>query len=126
MVVNLPSNTASSTSSWYIANIRHTGWYRVNYDQDNWRLLINQLLKNHTLIHPIHRAQLLDDSFYLAQTEDVNRTLWFDLTKYLANETDPLPLDSALDHFITLDNKIQEDYETHQLYKVTFNFFFNF
>lgn len=124
MVVNLPSSTPSSTSSWYIANIRHTGWYRVNYDQDNWRLLINQLLQNHTLIHPIHRAQLLDDSFYLTLTEDVNRTLWFDLTKYLANETDPLPLDSTLDHFITLNNKIQENYETHQLYKVKSSIFF--
>ena len=29
--------------NWIIGNIKHSGFYRVNYDLDNWNLLINQL-----------------------------------------------------------------------------------
>lgn len=40
---NLPNDT------WIIANVRQVGYYRVNYDSDNWELLLEQLLDNHTV-----------------------------------------------------------------------------
>ena len=52
-------------NNWLIGNIQHSGFYRVNYDLENWNKLIKQLKENHTLINPINRAQLIDDSFNL-------------------------------------------------------------
>ena len=33
----------SSENNWIIGNIKHAGFYRVNYDKNNWNLLIKQL-----------------------------------------------------------------------------------
>ena len=30
-------------NSWIIGNVKHAGFYRVNYDENNWNLLIKQL-----------------------------------------------------------------------------------
>ena len=29
--------------NWYLVNVRNTGFYRVNYDQENWERLITVL-----------------------------------------------------------------------------------
>lgn len=36
-------------NEWFLANVRRTGVYRVNYDQKNWELLIHQLNTDHTV-----------------------------------------------------------------------------
>lgn len=33
--------------AWLLANINFTGYYRVNYDEENWNRLLNQLNTNH-------------------------------------------------------------------------------
>jgi aminopeptidase N len=33
----------SSSSNWIIANVMEYGFYRVNYDQQNWNLIAQQL-----------------------------------------------------------------------------------
>lgn len=47
VVVSFSSETHRITqmddSSWLLANINQTGYFRVNYDLQNWRLLIQQL-----------------------------------------------------------------------------------
>ena len=73
--------------SWLIGNLKHSGFFRVNYDQQNWDLLIKQLNENHLLIDPINRAQLLDDSFNLGRAEIVDQLLFLNITKYLKIET---------------------------------------
>ena len=39
---NLPSNT-----KWIIGNIGQNGYYRMNYDEENWQNIIQQLSFNH-------------------------------------------------------------------------------
>ena len=54
-------------NEWMIFNVQETGYYRVNYQDDNWRLLRNALVTNHQVIQGINRAQILDDSLNLAR-----------------------------------------------------------
>ena len=34
---------------WIIGNLDYMGFYRVNYDEDMWKKLIQQLKKDHTV-----------------------------------------------------------------------------
>lgn len=41
-----------STDEWLVANINMTGFYRVNYDSDNWDRLLATLNTNHEVGNP--------------------------------------------------------------------------
>uniref|UniRef100_A0A4W4H380 Aminopeptidase n=1 Tax=Electrophorus electricus TaxID=8005 RepID=A0A4W4H380_ELEEL len=82
--------------AWLLANVNCTGYYRVNYDEQNWNKLIHQLESNHPAIPLISRGQLIDDAFNLARAKYINVTLALTTTKYLINETDYVPWESAL------------------------------
>ncbi len=78
MNVNVPDN-----SSWIIANIKHAGFYRVNYDTNNWNELIKQLNNDHQVINNINRAELLDDSFNLGRADLIDQTIFLNVSSYL-------------------------------------------
>jgi aminopeptidase N len=64
----------------------------VLYNEDNYKLLTNYLSsESHTNIHPLNKAQLLDDSLILAQAGVLNYTTALELTTYLKSETDFIP-----------------------------------
>ena len=65
--LKLVIDNAPPLSDWAICNIQQTGYYRVNYDNHNWLLLIQQLVEDHAAIHQVNRAQLLDDVLNLAK-----------------------------------------------------------
>ncbi|XP_077104976.1 alanyl (membrane) aminopeptidase-like b [Siphateles boraxobius] len=90
---------------WVLANINCTGFYRVNYDEENWNKLLMQLEKDHHIIPLINRGQLIDDAFNLARAHRLNVTIALSLTKFLVNDTEYIPWESALknlDHFILM------------------------
>ena len=76
---------------WIIVNLQETGYYRVTYDDHNWQLLVDQLLTDHTKIHVINRAQILDDLFRLAENGVVHYRLALRALDYLKKETEVLP-----------------------------------
>uniref|UniRef100_A0A8C7JZQ6 Aminopeptidase n=1 Tax=Oncorhynchus kisutch TaxID=8019 RepID=A0A8C7JZQ6_ONCKI len=83
-------------SEWVLANLNVSGYYRVNYDMDNWERLLNQLTTDHTVIPLINRAQIVDDAFNLARAKVINTTLALRTTRYLSQERDYIPWESAL------------------------------
>lgn len=60
-------STGINASEWIIFNVQQTGYYRVNYEIENWQALTDQLLTEHPLIHITNRAQMLDDALNLAR-----------------------------------------------------------
>lgn len=112
----MPSETKDD--SWYIGNIQHSGWYRVDYDQNNWNLLIEQLNTDHKLINPVHRAQLLDDSFNLGRAEIKDQLLFFNITRYLADEEDGIAFVPTFNGFSYMTSLVEDDFETIDLYGV--------
>ncbi|NXP40083.1 AMPN Aminopeptidase, partial [Leiothrix lutea] len=85
-----------NSSDWLLLNLNVTGYFRVNYNQDNWNRLLKQLDDNHTVFPVINRAQIIDDAFNLARAKYVNVTLALDTTRFLGQETEYMPWQAAL------------------------------
>ncbi|XP_025271107.1 aminopeptidase N-like [Camponotus floridanus] len=85
-----------------VYNFKVTGYYRVNYDIENWRRITNYLnSKNYNKIHVLNRAQIIDDAFHLMITNQLNSTVFWNITKYLSQETDYVawyPMFKALEY----------------------------
>ncbi|XP_058455517.1 aminopeptidase N-like [Malaya genurostris] len=78
--------TSADAEEWIIFNKQQTGYYRVNYDQANWNLIINQLQQKHSVIHVQNRAQLINDAYYLARADRLDMALVLQLMTYLKQE----------------------------------------
>ncbi|XP_071568410.1 aminopeptidase N-like [Temnothorax nylanderi] len=75
--------------SWIILNMQQIGYYRVNYDTENWQRIACYLnSKNYTNIHVLNRAQIIDDAFYFTMTSQLNASMFWELTRYLRQETE--------------------------------------
>jgi aminopeptidase N len=82
--------------SWLLLNKLQHGFYRVNYDLDNWNLLIGALHgPNYTDIHHLNRASLLDDALNLARGGHITDDVAMDVLFYLKQETDFIPWTAA-------------------------------
>ncbi|KAE8297384.1 Aminopeptidase N [Larimichthys crocea] len=85
-----------SGDEWVLANTNVSGYFRVNYDHDNWNRLLSLLSTNHKALSVINRAQIIDDTFNLARAKIISTTLALRSTKYLSKEIDYIPWESAL------------------------------
>uniref|UniRef100_A0A7M4FUT1 Aminopeptidase n=1 Tax=Crocodylus porosus TaxID=8502 RepID=A0A7M4FUT1_CROPO len=94
---------ALDEASWLMGNINQTGYFRVNYDIRNWRLLINQLMRNHKVISVSNRAGLIDDAFNLARAGYLPQSIPLEIIRYLSEEKDFLPWHAASRALYPLD-----------------------
>lgn len=72
--------------SWVLVNAMGKGYYRVNYDLDNWMAIIKQLKTNHEVFPYTTRAILIDDVLNLARMNMLNYSIAFDLLSYLMDK----------------------------------------
>lgn len=95
--------TQMDTSQWFIFNKQQFGYYRVNYDESNWRTLIYALNSDdYSKIHVMNRAQLIDDAFALAKGGYIDYRIAYDILKYLTREDDFFPWYTAYRHLNVL------------------------
>ncbi|XP_053202337.1 aminopeptidase N-like [Panonychus citri] len=92
---------------WIILNLQEVGYYKVNYDERNWKMLIDQLKRDHSQIHVLNRAQIIDDLFDLARANVVNYSLALNVTNYLIDEEDFIPWGSATGELKFLDSMLR-------------------
>ena len=52
---------------WIYANLDFMGYFRVNYDEQNWLKIAAQLKRDHNKFTALERATLLFDAFTLAR-----------------------------------------------------------
>lgn len=96
---------SSKNGKWILANVNCTGYYRVNYDPENWERLLNELSEGPDRIPVMNRGQLVDDAFNLARANLVSLTLALNSTRFLRNEMAYLPWESAvrnLEYFVLM------------------------
>ncbi|XP_007943359.1 aminopeptidase N [Orycteropus afer afer] len=85
-----------SASDWVLMNINVTGYYQVNYDDNNWKKIQTQLQTNLSVIPVINRAQVIYDAFNLASAKIVPVTLALNNTLFLNQEKEYMPWQAAL------------------------------
>ncbi|XP_026086771.1 thyrotropin-releasing hormone-degrading ectoenzyme-like [Carassius auratus] len=103
------------SETWLLGNINQTGYFRVNYDLHNWRLLIQQLMTNPTIISVGNRAGLIDDVFNLARAGYLPQNVPLQMISYLSQETEFLPWHAASRALYQLD-KLLDRTEDHSLF----------
>lgn len=83
-------------NEWVLFNQQSTGYYRVQYEAENYELLTNELKSGDLKkIHPISRAQLIFDLFDFIMARRLPDSLFLDLIGYLKGETEYAPWASA-------------------------------
>lgn len=89
------------SSQWFVFNKQQLGYYRVNYDLQNWNALGVVLNSDsYNQVHVLNRAQLIDDALSFAEGDYLTYDVLLDLLQYLRRETDYPPWYAA-DRFIT-------------------------
>nr|XP_006818001.1 PREDICTED: aminopeptidase N-like [Saccoglossus kowalevskii] len=105
--MNDSSKLSGGNNNWLLANIDQTGYFRVNYDATNWRLLKEQLLENHLVIPTASRAAILNDVFNLARGQHINTLLALEISRYLVVERDYVPWSTANDVLAYIHNMLR-------------------
>ncbi|XP_039304902.1 aminopeptidase Q isoform X2 [Solenopsis invicta] len=94
-----------NTNDWIIVNKNLTGFYRVNYDTINWQRIAAFLnTDNYHKIPVLNRAQIIDDAYYMMETERLDSTTFVEIMNYLSHETDPAPWFSAIKNIFECGN----------------------
>lgn len=99
----------NAENSWVIFNVQQTGFYRVNYDEVSWGLIVDALKSDaFTDIHEVNRAQLIDDALQLARGGVLKYDFALDLVTYLMDEQSYHPWLSAFNSFSFLTSRMSE------------------
>lgn len=97
-----------NNEGWKIFNVQQAGYYRVNYDDSNWKRIIDFLKTGKfEKIHKVNRAALIDDLMNLAKAGYVSYDLVFSATEYLQYEEDYLPWRAFYNGLTYLHNKFE-------------------
>lgn len=95
-------------SKWVLVNNQRTGYYRVMYDEWNYKLLRFELVRGDLYKIPtVSRGQLLDDVLFLARKKKVRYDLALDMLEYLRKETEITPWLLATRELNILDNNLR-------------------
>ncbi|XP_070073721.1 aminopeptidase N-like [Drosophila takahashii] len=96
------------SDQWVIFNNQLSTPYKVNYDAQNWKLLIETLNSEFESIHVINRAQLIDDVLYFAWTGEQDYETALRVIDYLQRERELLPWKSTLDNLKLLSKILRQ------------------
>nr|XP_019531217.2 aminopeptidase N [Aedes albopictus] len=102
---------------WVIFNKQQTGFYRVNYDDKLWELITNELHHGeHSSIHHLNRAQLIDDSLNLARSGHLGYDVALKLIQYLTKEEEYVPW-ASLNNGLSYLNRMLAGSAKYNLFK---------
>ncbi|XP_012226640.2 thyrotropin-releasing hormone-degrading ectoenzyme-like isoform X2 [Linepithema humile] len=87
---------------WIIVNLRQIGYYRVNYDTENWLNLAQYMNSvKYVDIHVLNRAQIIDDAFYFFMHEQIDYVTFWKISAFLSREMNYVawyPMFKAFEH----------------------------
>ncbi|KAL3885524.1 hypothetical protein ACJMK2_025576 [Sinanodonta woodiana] len=101
-----PNKYPTSNGSWVIGNVMVKGYYRVNYQENNWNALIRQLNQEYRKIYVSNRAQLINDAMELAKAGELSMELALNIFQYLDKEREYTPWVAAKVQLSYIDDMI--------------------
>jgi hypothetical protein len=107
-IITIPADT------WFLLNVDQFGFYRVNYDENNWRAIIQALKDNENAFSIKTRAQLIDDSLALAKDGFLSYEIAFGLLMEMKNEKSFLPWNAAMRNILVLKNLLAKSSVHHE------------
>ncbi|KAH0505694.1 Endoplasmic reticulum aminopeptidase 1 [Microtus ochrogaster] len=87
---------------WIKFNVGMNGYYIVHYEDDGWDSLNGLLKEAHTAISSNDRASLINNAFQLVSIGKLSVEKALDLTLYLKNETEIMPVFQGLNELIPM------------------------
>ncbi|XP_028641822.1 endoplasmic reticulum aminopeptidase 1 [Grammomys surdaster] len=87
---------------WIKFNVGMNGYYIVHYEDDGWPSLSSLLKESHTTISSKDRASLINNAFQLVSIGKLSIEKALDLTLYLKNETEIMPIFQGLNELIPM------------------------
>lgn len=96
-----------------ILNKQSTGFYNIQYDEENWKLISQALRKRHFKIHVLNRASLIYDANKLSSSQRLSYDILLDLISYLESEDDYAPWATANGIITTFNFYLQGDKIAH-------------
>lgn len=87
---------------WIKFNVGMNGYYIVHYEDDGWDSLSGLLKEAHTAISSNDRASLINNAFQLVSVGKLSVEKALDLTLYLKNETEIMPVFQGLNELIPM------------------------
>ncbi len=78
--------TNLTSADWLIVNKFSSGFYRVLYDRQNYRLIANALTEDFHLFSVADRSSFIDDIYTLAENDLVSYDVFFDHIRYMESE----------------------------------------
>ncbi|XP_029673413.1 thyrotropin-releasing hormone-degrading ectoenzyme-like isoform X2 [Formica exsecta] len=95
--------------SWIVFNVNKTGYYRVHYDEENWKLLAQALEEDHEVLPAETRASLIDDVLGLAAVGLTKYATAFSFIKYMQmKERHYAPWSVLMRHLLKLNDLLYE------------------
>ncbi|XP_077868457.1 aminopeptidase N-like [Saccoglossus kowalevskii] len=91
----------ANDNDWILLNINQTGSYRVNYQNDDWDRLANQLKEDHLVIPVRSRTALIADSFTISHGHQLDQVIAWKITEYMQMELEYNPWRALTDHIGT-------------------------
>ncbi|XP_067216213.1 thyrotropin-releasing hormone-degrading ectoenzyme-like isoform X2 [Linepithema humile] len=74
-------------NDWIIVNLQQTGYYRVNYNTENWLNLAQYMNSvKYVDIHVLNRAQIIDDAFYFLTRRQLDYITFWEISAFLSRE----------------------------------------
>ncbi|KAL7641052.1 UNVERIFIED_CONTAM: hypothetical protein RMT77_008189 [Armadillidium vulgare] len=93
--------------SWIVLNSQQSCYLRVNYDNDLWDSISQQLILDHSKIHLLNRAQLFMDAFHLFEKGHIDIDKALGLMRYLGKERSYIPFYTAMRPFSQIEIKMR-------------------
>uniref|UniRef100_A0A1I8N3A4 Aminopeptidase n=1 Tax=Musca domestica TaxID=7370 RepID=A0A1I8N3A4_MUSDO len=107
-----------SKDDWLILNKQSTGFYRINYDDKNWKLIVEGLHDKPYKVHPLNRAQLMHDAYRFSISNRLQHSTLLEMLPYLVEEDQYAPWATAKGIFDTFHRFLidHSNYEYFQRY----------
>ncbi len=105
-------------SDWLLLNKQASGYYRVLYDDTNYELLADAMVRNVSIFHRLNRAQLVDDSYNFARIERLTYGQFLNIVRFLENDNEYASWYPAITAFSAMDRSFS-GHEDYPLFTVT-------